>query len=165
MPVLLSGNGPLEKKSPRSPCPPWLTSVSGSSFVPRRSGRFSRAEYYSEVPSTTRYFGLILIVLGVASYMLTGRSSVTALIPAIFGAVLVICALIARNESARKHAMHAAVAIGLIGALASLGRGVPAALAGDAARPAVLSQLIMGVLLLIYVGLGVQSFIAARRAR
>lgn len=115
--------------------------------------------------STTRYFGLILIVLGIASYMLTGRTSVTALIPAIFGAVLVVCALIGRNENARRHAMHAAVAVGLIGALAALGRGIPAALGGGAARPAVLSQLIMGVLLLIYVGLGVQSFIAARKAR
>jgi hypothetical protein len=117
------------------------------------------------VPATTRYFGLILIVLGVASYVLTGRTSVTALIPALFGAVLVICALVARNEAARKHAMHAAVAVGLIGALAALGRGVPAALDGGATRPAVLSQLAMGVLLLIYVGLGVQSFIAARKAR
>jgi uncharacterized membrane protein len=117
------------------------------------------------VPTTTRYFGLILIVLGVASYMLTDRTSVTALIPAFFGAVLVVCALVARNENARKHAMHAAVALGLIGALAALGRGIPAAMAGDAGRPAVMSQLIMGVLLLIYVTLGVQSFIAARRAR
>jgi hypothetical protein len=117
------------------------------------------------VPATTRYFGLILIVLGVASYVLTGRTSLTALIPALFGAVLVICALVARNEAARKHAMHAAVAVGLIGALAALGRGVPAALDGGATRPAVLSQLIMGVLLLIYVALGVQSFIAARKAR
>jgi hypothetical protein len=117
------------------------------------------------MPTTTRYFGLILIVLGIASYMLTGRTSLTALIPAVFGAVLVICALIARSENARKHAMHAAVAVGLIGALAALGRGIPAALAGDATRPAVLSQLVMGVLLLIYVALGVQSFIAARRAR
>ena len=79
--------------------------------------------------TTTRYFGLLLIVLGVASYMLTGRTSVTALIPAIFGAVLLICSLVALNEPARKHAMHAAVAVGLIGALAALGRGVPAALA------------------------------------
>ncbi len=79
--------------------------------------------------------------------------------------MLVICALIARNEAARKHAMHAAVAVGLLGALAALARGVPAALAGDASRPAVMSQLAMGVLLLIYVALGVQSFIAARKAR
>src|SRR5687768_3829260 len=117
------------------------------------------------MPATTRTFGLILIVLGVASYLLTGRTSVTALIPAFFGAALVLCALVARTEAARKHAMHAAVAIGLLGGLAALGRGVPAALAGDATRPAVLSQLIMGGLLLIYVALGVQSFIAARKAR
>ena len=118
------------------------------------------------MPGTTRLFGVILIVLGIASYVLTDRTSVTALIPAMFGAVLLICALIARaNEGARKHAMHAAVAVGLIGALAALGRGVPAAMTGGVSRPAVMSQLVMGVLLLIYVAMGVQSFIAARKAR
>jgi hypothetical protein len=118
------------------------------------------------MPGTTRLFGLILIVLGVASYVITGRTSLTAMIPAFFGVVLVICALIARSsEAARKHAMHAAVAVGLVGALAALARGVPAALGGDAARPAVMSQLIMGVLLLVYVALGVRSFVEARKAR
>jgi hypothetical protein len=118
------------------------------------------------MPGTTRLFGVILIVLGIASYVLTDRTSVTALIPAMFGAVLLICALIARaNEGARKHAMHAAVAVGLIGAVAALARGVPAAMTGDVSRPAVMSQLVMGVLLLIYVAMGVQSFIAARKAR
>jgi hypothetical protein len=39
--------------------------------------------------------------------------------------VFVICALIARKEAARKHAMHAAVAIGLVGAIAALVRGIP----------------------------------------
>ena len=117
------------------------------------------------MPATTRLVGLLLIILGVASYVLTGRTSMTAMIPAFFGAVLVICALIARQESARKHAMHAAVAVGLIGLLGALGRGVPAALNGDAARPAVLAQLAMAAMLLVYVGLGVRSFIEARRSR
>jgi hypothetical protein len=117
------------------------------------------------MPATTRLFGLLLIVFGVASYVITGRTSITAMIPAFFGVALVLCALVARNEAARKHAMHAAVAIGLIGAIASLARGIPAAMAGDAGRPAVVSQLAMGVLLLVYVALGVQSFIAARKAR
>ena len=65
-----------------------------------RSGRRSRPQKAQKaqnrvdyMPGTTRLFGLILIVLGVASYVLTDRTSVTALIPAIFGAVLVICAL------------------------------------------------------------------------
>jgi uncharacterized membrane protein len=117
------------------------------------------------MPATTRLFGLLLIVLGIASYVVTERTSVTALIPSFFGAVLVVCALVAKNENARKHAMHAAVAIALIGAIASLGRAVPAVMNGDASRPAVIAQLAMAVLLIVYVALGVQSFIAARKAR
>jgi hypothetical protein len=117
------------------------------------------------MPATTRLFGLILIVLGVASYTMTGRTSVTALIPAFFGAAFVICALVARQESAKKHAMHAAVALGLIGAIASLVRAVPAVIDGNIGRPAVMAQLAMAVLLVVYVALGVQSFIAARKAR
>jgi hypothetical protein len=114
---------------------------------------------------TTRVFGLLLIVLGIASYTMTGRTSITAMIPAFFGAALVICAMIARNEAARKHAMHAAVAIGMVGMLAALARALPAALNGGAARPAVVAQLVMGALLLIYVALGVRSFVEARRRR
>jgi len=117
------------------------------------------------MPATTRLFGMLLIVLGIASYTLTGRTSITAMIPAFFGAALLICAMVARREAARKHAMHAAVALGLIGAIAALVRGVPGALNGNSAKPAVMAQLAMGILLLVYVGLGVQSFIAARRAR
>lgn len=117
------------------------------------------------MPGITRMFGVLLIVLGFASYTMTGRTSVTALIPALFGAVLVVCALVAKNESARKHALHAAVAIALVGAIASLVRAVPAVMNGDATRPAVLAQLAMAVLLIVYVALGVQSFIAARKAR
>jgi nitrate/nitrite transporter NarK len=114
---------------------------------------------------TTRLFGLILIVLAIASYQLTGRTSITALIPAFVGAVFLICSMAARKEAARKHAMHAAVAVGLIGAIGALARGIPAAINGDRARPAVIAQLAMGILLLIYVALGVRSFIAARKAR
>ncbi len=117
------------------------------------------------MPGITRLFGLILIALGIASYTLTGRTSVTAMIPAFFGAAFLVCAIVARKEAMRRHAMHAAVALGLIGALAALARGVPGAAGGNATRPAVMAQLAMGVLLLIYVALGVRSFIAARRAR
>ena len=115
--------------------------------------------------ATTRLFGMLLIVLGVASYTLTGRTSVTALIPAFFGALFLVCALIARKESARKHAMHAAVALGLLGAIAPLVRAIPAALNGNAAKPAVMAEFAMSAILAVYVALGVRSFIAARKAR
>jgi hypothetical protein len=117
------------------------------------------------MPSTTRLVGLILMVLGMASYFGTGRTSVTALIPAFFGAVFVILALVARQEAARKHAMHAAVALALVGLLGTLGRLIPALAAGQLGRPAVLAQLAMSVLLAGYVALGVKSFINARRSR
>jgi hypothetical protein len=117
------------------------------------------------MPATTRYVGIVLMLIGIGSYVLTGRTSVTALIPAFFGIIFVVLAYVARNESARRHAMHAAVALGLLGAVASLGRAVPAAMDGQLARPAVLAQIITAVVLAFYVYMGVQSFIAARRAR
>lgn len=117
------------------------------------------------MPSTTRTFGLVLIVLGLISYFGTGRVSVTALIPAFFGALFVVLALVARKESARKHAMHAAVALALLGLLGTLGRLVPALIDGQLGRPAVLAQLAMTVLLAIYIALGVKSFKEARRLR
>jgi hypothetical protein len=115
--------------------------------------------------STTRTFGIVLILLGVLSYLLTGRTSLTALIPAIFGAAFVILALVARSDAARKHAMHAAVVLALLGLLGTLGRLVPALAAGNLTRPAVLAQLVMSVLMAIYIALGVKSFKEARRAR
>jgi hypothetical protein len=117
------------------------------------------------MPTTTRLVGLVLMIVGIASYWLTGRTSITALIPAFLGVVFVLLAYVARNESARKHAMHVAVAIGLLGVLGTLGRAIPAIVAGQIARPAVIAQIVTGLLLAYYVFLGVQSFRAARRAR
>ena len=115
--------------------------------------------------STTRTLGFALILLGLISYFGTGRTSVTALIPAFFGAMFVILAIVARSEAARKHAMHAAVALALLGFLGTLMRLVPAIGAGQLTRPAVMAQLVMSVLLAGYVALGVKSFRDARRAR
>jgi hypothetical protein len=117
------------------------------------------------MPLTTRYVGLVLMILGLASYWLTGRTSLTALIPSFIGILFTVLALLAQRESLRRHMMHAAVALALIGALGVLARAVPAVIAGDAMRPAVLSQLATAAVLLFYVRAGVQSFIAARRDR
>jgi len=114
--------------------------------------------------STTILFGLLLIVLGFGGYFLTGTSSFTALIPAAFGLLLLVLGFIARAESARKHAMHAAAAvalIGFLGALMSLLR-TPMGLRPGAA---VFSQVAMVLLTGVFVALCVKSFIDARRAR
>ena len=118
---------------------------------------------------TTIAFGVVLIVLGVAGYAGSGGASVTALIPAFFGVVLAALGVLARNEGLRKHAMHGAVLVGLLGFLGSGGGllQVPALMSGgEVARPtAVVAQSAMALLMLLFVGLCVRSFISARAAR
>jgi hypothetical protein len=112
-------------------------------------------------------FGVILMILGVGGYFATGMQSWTALIPALFGVVLLILGFVAREPSRRKHAMHAAAALGVLG-FAGAFPGVIKAVkwmgGAEPARPAaVVSQVIMAVLMLVFVAMCVRSFIAARR--
>ena len=117
------------------------------------------------MPSVTRVVGFLLVLLGVVGYVATGGASLTALIPAIFGAVFLVLALAARNPQARKHVMHAGVALALIAAVAVVPRIITAVNAGEIGRPAVLAQIAMAAILAVYVLLGVKSFIDARSAR
>ena len=118
------------------------------------------------MPSITLALGVALIILGLAGYFLTGGVSVTALIPAAFGLVIALSGLLARDERKRKHAMHAAVAVALLGFLGSV-RGllqIGSVFNGTAARPAaVIAQTIMAVMTLGYVLMGVRSFVRARQ--
>ncbi len=119
----------------------------------------------------TVLFGILLILLGGASFMLTGHKFPTSLIPVAFGILLVTFGTIAETPETRRRMlfMHIAVTIGLLGFLATapalfsafqLFKGklfpYPAAIEEKAA---------MSLLMLIYVVLCVRSFIAARRAR
>ena len=115
--------------------------------------------------ATTRLVGLILAALGILSYVATGRTSVTALIPAFFGVVFVILAWVGRTESVRKHVMHVAMLVALIGIAGTAWRLIPALGAGQFTRPAVLAQLVTVLLLAWYLGKGIKSFRDARRAR
>ena len=114
-------------------------------------------------------FGAILIILGVVGYVATDRISVTALIPAGFGLALLLLGVLARKENLRKHAMHLAAALGLVGFLGSAS-GLPKLMTllagGEVERPAAaISQSLMAVTCAVFVGLCVKSFIDARRAR
>lgn len=93
--------------------------------------------------------------------------SKTALIPAVFGLLLLICGTLGLDERLRKHALHAAAAIGLVGFLAAggrLGSKMGDVLSGNISRP-MWFIILMAVLCLAYVVLSVRSFIQARRAR
>ena len=118
--------------------------------------------------NTAMLFGALLILLGAAGYVGSGMESPTALIPSVFGVLLLIAGAIARNEARRKHAMHGAAMVGLLGFLGSASGllELPALLSGgEVARPmAVASRSAMAVLSLVFVALCVRSFIAARRS-
>ncbi|MEZ0341995.1 hypothetical protein ACAG25_18665 [Mycobacterium sp. pV006] len=119
--------------------------------------------------SLTIWTGGLLVATGVIAYIVSGAASITALIPAFVGVLLLIAALIGRrSDRTRQHAMHAALAIALLAALGALRNvfGLGDVFAGTAERPAaVITSTIMFVLLLVYLALGVRSFIQARAAR
>jgi uncharacterized protein involved in response to NO len=119
-------------------------------------------------------FGIVLILLGVGAYFGTGQTSVTALIPSAFGAALLLLGLVALKEHLRKHAMHLAAMVGLIGAVGGAGMAVPKLPTllreghvlradGSDATVAIMVQLALAVICLVFVGLCVNSFVQARR--
>lgn len=110
--------------------------------------------------------GSLLVLTGLGGFAAYG--SPTALIPLGFGVALGVCGLVARNEKLRKHAMHAAAAVALLGFVPSVPGllGIPALLAGEATRPAaVVLRSAMALLCLVFLVAAVRSFVAARRAR
>lgn len=120
------------------------------------------------LPALTLTTGAILTATGVIAYAVTDFNSWTALIPSIVGVLLIVAGLIARQDNLRKHAIHGALAIALLGLLGSIRNVVEIGdvFAGDHDAPAApVTSVIMFVVLLVYLIVGVRSFIAARRAR
>lgn len=119
------------------------------------------------MPNTAILFGRLLILLGIIGYgygIYSDNASLTALIPAIFGLLLMALGHISNaKENLRKHLMHVAVLIGLIGFIVPLIRIVPKL--GDFQLTFAAAMLIsMSVLCLVFVILCVKSFIDARRS-
>ena len=106
--------------------------------------------------------GVVLVLLGLGSYLGTGRESVTALIPAFLGLPILICGLMARDEKKRMMAAHVALVFGGVGTLAGFGRGIPQLIKGNTGTATIVT-LVMAVICLFYVVACVRSFIEARR--
>lgn len=120
------------------------------------------------MPTTAIWCGRILVLIGILGYAwgyFNPPLSYTSLIPAGFGVALMLFGHLAvMKDSMRKHLMHVAVVIGLLGFLAALGgifrKGVPAAFSAG-----IVSEIAMAVVCLAFVVLSVRSFIAVRRER
>jgi hypothetical protein len=114
------------------------------------------------MPKTTLVFAALLVLLGVGAFAVS--SSNTALLPAMFGALLAALGLLAqRMDGLRKTLMHVAAVVALLGALApAAALGIRAAAMSPLALSVNLGMLALcgGLLVLM-----VRSFIAARGAR
>jgi hypothetical protein len=114
-------------------------------------------------------FGLALIGVGLFGFVETGSKHPTALIPAGIGLVIGACGVLAFKDSLRKHVMHAAAAVGVLGFLATV-MSIPQVLTmmsgGEVERPqAAVAKAATCALCLIFTGFCVQSFVSARLAR
>jgi hypothetical protein len=123
----------------------------------------------ARLPLATIAVAAALIALGVTCRMLSDSGSVTVMIPAFLGCVLLILGLLALKPGARRHAMHAVAVVVLLGLGGSVGAlpQVPALLTGgEVERPlAVAARSLTALLCTVLLVLCVRSFIAARRAR
>lgn len=113
------------------------------------------------MPKNTLIFAALLLILGVGAYLFSGTQ--TALLPAYPGVLLAILgglAIVFGN--ARRHLMHAAAVVALLGALApAAALVIRAAQMSPLALSINLGMLVLCVWLLV---LMVRSFIAARRS-
>ena len=103
------------------------------------------------------------MIIAIAGYLYgisLGHASLTALIPAAFGAALIVLGVIGKaKENLRKHLMHVAVLIGLAGCI------IPAVrllrMSEFNFNAAFFAQLGMSLVCLAFVILSVRSFINA----
>ncbi len=121
------------------------------------------------MPLVTIITGSLLSLLGIVGYFFTDTRSLTALIPLAFGTLLELCGALAMRPDLKKHAMHGASVLALLGVLGSA-RGamglVTMASGGTVARPfATQVQAAMFVICLVFLVLCIRSFREARKRR
>ena len=114
------------------------------------------------MPNLTSLLGILLIVLGGWGYTQSVTRSPMALTPAVLGVLFLALGIAGGREAWRKHAMHAAAALSLLGLLAGLG---PAVMMPNAPPVMRRETGALSVLCAVFLALAVRSFVAARRAR
>lgn len=119
----------------------------------------------------TRVFGVVLVVLGVVYYVVTGSVHATALIPAAFGFLLFVCGWLASTENTKRRMlwMHIAVTVGLIGCVFPAVRGGMSLAHSASLTPvqhtAAQEEVIMAVICAVFTALCVRNFVMARVGR
>ncbi len=123
------------------------------------------------MPVIAIIFGLAMDLLGIFGFISSGGESYTALIPSIFGSLILACGIIAMiRVEWRKMAMHIAAAVSVVGLIGASIRAVPklpALMEGQPVEPSSLAiwmQLSFALLCLIFFAYCLRSFVQARLA-
>ncbi len=121
------------------------------------------------MPVVTIVVGALLSLIGILGYVFSESHSLTSLIPLVFGSLLEACGALALRPEFKKHAMHGASVLALLGILGSamgfvsflkLITGAPIA------RPlGAQMQAAMFVICLVFLVLCIRSFREARARR
>ena len=123
------------------------------------------------VAKLTIGFGLVLMVVGVVGFVLTGSAHPTALIPSWIGVVLAVAGGLALTEDTKRRMMwmHIAVTVGLLGFLGTIRSAVDVFRLAHGAyfeHPiAVEEKAATCLICMIFVAFCVRSFVEARRVR
>jgi NADH:ubiquinone oxidoreductase subunit 2 (subunit N) len=122
------------------------------------------------MPIVTIVAGGLLTLLGIFGYLASESQSLTALIPLAIGLPLETCGALAMRPAFRKHAMHGASVLALLGVLGSAPGAVRylrvVTSSAEPARPLALQmQTAMFVICLLLLVLCIRSFTSARARR
>lgn len=122
------------------------------------------------MPTYSIICGVLLSLIGIAGALAAqsdGKFSMTALIPLFFGVPLILLGLFAQmKENLRKHLMHGALVVALLGLIGVLfSPAFKGLIAGDGIKnmTSFIAQLSMALVCLSFIIAGVKSFIAARK--
>ena len=122
------------------------------------------------MPIIAIVFGILLAVVGISGFVVTGMTHLNALIPFVLGDLLVMLGVLTLvRPKWRKHTMHAAATLALLGVGGSAGGTIQLLrwLVGTAPEHpiVVMAQSATSLLCAIFVAFAIRSFIEARRAR
>jgi hypothetical protein len=115
------------------------------------------------IPRIAIYEGAFLVLWGIVAYIISGQSSITAMIPSFMGAPLMILGILSeRMPNMRHHLMHAAMVLSLV---MVMGGARVFAQMSEMSNLAISSHVALILVGVCFMVCGIMSFRAARIAR
>ncbi len=115
------------------------------------------------IPRIAIYDGVFLVLWGIAAYIISDQSSITAMIPSLMGAPLMILGILSeRMPNMRHHLMHAAMVLSLV---MVMGGARVFAQFSEMSNLAISSHVVLILVGVCFMVCGIMSFRAARIAR